>query len=304
MRYRELKCSLSKEIAEDFTNFLDILQTEGYYEILFDSYQPKKENEGILRENTTINVYLSENDLEKELKIYIFLKTQGKDFFIESRIVETKEFEEAYKEFYKPFVIGKKFVVIPTWEKDSQQAKNLLETFPNSLPLYMNPGLAFGTGHHETTQLMLSQMTKILKPNMKVLDIGTGSGILSIGAALLEASFILAIDIDPNAIKATQYNWSENHFSNKINFLLKEGSFDHSEIYKYNYDLVLANITYAVISQNIKHIAEISSKIFLFSGIILEKKQEFLELLSKHIEGELSYFDELNEWIILEWNRK
>lgn len=303
MRYKELKCNVSKEIAEVFTDFLDSIQPEGYYEVLFDSSLPKKEGEGIIRDDTNINVYLGEDDLEKELKIHIFLKTKIYDFFIESRVVETREFEEAYKEFYKPFAVGEKFVLIPTWEKDSEQGRELLKGLKDSIPLYMNPGLAFGTGHHETTKLMLSRMPNLIKPGMDILDMGTGSGILSIGAGLLGAKFILAIDIDPNAVRASEYNWSENQFPAETQFFLKEGGFDHPEIENYSFDLVLANITYAVISQNIERIAKIKSKHFLFSGIISEREKDSLDLFAKYIPGELLFLKEFNEWLVIEWKR-
>lgn len=303
MRYSELKCNLPKDIAEDFTEFLEVLQPEGYYEVLFDSSIPRKEGAGIIRDDTNINVYLGETDLEKELQIRIFLSAHSKDCFIESRVVETREFEEAYKEFYKPFSVGEKFVLIPTWEKDSEQGKKLLTELPDSIPLYMNPGLAFGTGHHETTKLMLSRMPAIIKSGMKILDMGTGSGILSIGAALLKVDSILAIDIDPNAVRATEYNWSENHFSHNIKFQVIEGGFDHPSIQDFDFDLVLANITYAVISQNIERIAKIRTRHFLFSGIISEREQDSIELFKKYIPGKLLFSQEFNEWMILEWIR-
>ena len=148
MKYLELKINLPKDISEEFTEFLDSLSVEGYYEILFDSTLPRPASGEILRDDTNIQVYLGETDTEKELKIYIYLKARAAgNSFIESRIVETKEFEEAYKEFYKPFQIGDHYWIIPTWEKDSELSKKVHEE-SNNVILYMNPGLAFGTGHH------------------------------------------------------------------------------------------------------------------------------------------------------------
>ncbi|MBK8396984.1 MAG: 50S ribosomal protein L11 methyltransferase [Leptospiraceae bacterium] len=303
MKYLELKVNLPKEISEEFTDFLDSISVEGYYEILFDSTLPRPASGEILRDDTNIQVYLGETDTEKELKILIYLKTfaSGKSF-LESRIVETKEFEEAYKEFYKPFQIGEHYWIIPTWEKESELSKKvLLEN--NNIILYMNPGLAFGTGHHETTKLMIARIEKIVKPGMSILDMGTGSGILSIAAAYKKVNEILAIDIDPNAVRATEFNWAENQFPSPVNFSVFEGGFDHPEISKKSYDLMLGNITYAVISQNIESIKKINTNRFLFSGLIIEKKEASIKLFTEHLGGKLSYEEQFNDWIILEWER-
>lgn len=303
MKYRELKCNLPKEISEEFLNFLEEIQTEGHYEILFDSEQKRLPGSPIISENTNIHVYLEENEIDKEIKIRIFLKLQASEnSFVESRIVETREFEEAYKEFYKPFCVGKKFVIIPSWEKNSQEAQRVLQSIPSSIPLYMNPGLAFGTGHHETTKLMLERIIEIFPQDMNILDLGCGSGILSIACGLLGARNIIAVDIDPNAIKASLHNISENQFSN-TKFEIIEGGFDHPIIFRSSYDLVLANITFSVITQNLSYLVRMNANRFLFSGITSEKQKEFLQLLEKNMKGKIVYQKAFNEWIILDWKR-
>ncbi|MBP7281009.1 MAG: 50S ribosomal protein L11 methyltransferase [Leptospiraceae bacterium] len=303
MRYLELKINLPKDISEEFTEFLDSLSVEGYYEILFDSTLPRPASGEILRDDTNIQVYLGESDTEKEIKIIIYLKTfaSGKSF-VESRIVETKEFEEAYKEFYKPFQIGEHYWIIPTWEKESELSKKVLEE-KNNVILYMNPGLAFGTGHHETTKLMISRIEKIVKEGMSILDMGTGSGILSIAAGYKKVKDILAIDIDPNAVRATEFNWAENQFPNPVDFKILEGGFDHPDVTQKSYDLMLGNITYAVISQNIEYIKRIKTNRFLFSGLIIEKKEDSIRLFKDKLGGNLVYEEQFNDWIILEWER-
>jgi ribosomal protein L11 methyltransferase len=302
MKYIELKTNILKDFADEFIEFLDELQVEGYYEVLFDSSLPRPKDGSILRDDTNINIYLGEEDKEKELKILIFLKLKtNNNYFVESRVVETREFEEAYKEFYKPFKIGNKFCIIPIWEKESEEAKNIMSS--ESINLFMNPGLAFGTGHHETTKLMLSRMSLLIKQGMSILDMGTGSGILSIGAGLLGAKKIIAIDIDPNAVRATEFNWKENDCK-ETEISILEGGFDSSEIFQFSYDLVLANITYAVISQNIKNITKIKTKRFLFSGIISEKKEESYNLFSSYLGGNLIYNESMDGWEIIEWARE
>lgn len=303
MKYLELKVNLPKDISDEFTEFLDSLAVEGYYEILFDSTLPRPASGEILRDDTNIHVYLGEEDLEKEMKIYIYLKAKAGDkSFIESRFVETKEFEEAYKEFYKPFQIGEHFWIVPTWEKETDFTKSLIDG-QNNIILYMNPGLAFGTGHHETTKLMIARIDKIVTEGMSILDMGTGSGILSIAAAYKKAKEILAIDIDPNAVRATEFNWKENTFPVNTQFSVTEGGFDHPSIGDKHFDLLLGNITYAVISQNIEWIRKINTNRFLFSGLIIERKNDSIKLFQEKLGGRLVYEEQLNDWIIIEWER-
>lgn len=299
MNYKELKINLPKEITDEFNQFLDELEVEGYYEILFDSSLPKLNNQ-ILRDDTNIKVYIQDIDILKEVKIQIYLKVKAGDkFFIESRQIETKEYEEAYKEFYKPFQIGKNFWIVPVWEKNSSE----IEKDSSNQILYMNPGLAFGTGHHETTKLMLSRIQELDVKNKSILDLGCGSGILSIGAARLGADKIYALDIDSNATRATEFNFNENHFKQNLNLKIIHGGIDSESIFDTEFDLVLANITYAVISQNIESIKKIKSNHFLFSGLIIERKADSLNLFQKHLGGNLVFEEQFNDWLVLEWKR-
>lgn len=313
MEYIEIKISIDKDFSEDLNSFLDELQVPGYYEVLFDSSQPKEE-ESILRTNTNIKAFLNTEDSDKELKIHIFLKSLCPDSHsIEVRRIETREYEEAYKEYYKPFPLGD-FWVIPIWERENPEVRDLLT--PSSIPLYLNPGVAFGTGHHETTQLILERLPHLFGDNSNassqeekpltgktILDLGTGSGILSLACGLLGARSIYSVDIDPNAVQAALSNWKENAYPQTCEFSADEGGLDHPKIFSSSYDLVLANITFAVLSQNIHHIAKVQSSLFLFSGIITERKEEFLELLKNHIPGHLVNIEDRNGWERIEWMR-
>lgn len=295
MKYKEIKISIPKDICENFTDFLDSINISNYYEVLYDSESRKSYQPQILQENTSLYIYLEETDLQNELKILIFLKSIVPDhYFSEQRIVEPKEFENSFKEHYKPFNIGT-FWIIPIWEK-----KSFLPP-PNTKPIYLNPGMAFGTGQHETTKLMLRRIQDIVRKEWKVLDMGVGSGILSIASGLLGASEIVSIDIDPNAIKASNYNIQENFIDLTDKFLLKEGSFDHPILSNRHFDIVLANITFSVISKNIALIRQLNSSIFLFSGVLLEKKEDLISLLKDQLQGKVTFEDTFNEWIVLEW---
>ncbi|WP_411823229.1 50S ribosomal protein L11 methyltransferase [Leptospira sp. 'Mane'] len=308
MEYRELKVNLPKEGSDSLYELLDSLSVAGYYEILFDGDAPKEPNQdGILKENTNIRIYLDKDDIEKELKIIIFLKINFlESASYESREIETRDYEEAYKEFYKPFSLGKKLWIIPTWEKDSPITKALWEP-TGGIPLFINPGVAFGTGHHETTKLILERLDTIKETENRFFksacDLGTGSGILSIGLGKLGVDRIFALDIDPNAVKAAWSNWQENDFGRKIQFTVEESGLSNPNLNGFEYELAIANITFAVLSQNIRALAEIKASRFIFSGIITEKKDAFVELLKSYLPGKMLFEQEWNEWWVLDWVR-
>lgn len=297
MKYKEIKVNLPKEIAEDFENFLGEINVLGHYEILFDPTLKKQEI--IISDYTNIRIYLQEDNLNDEIRILIFLHAKAPgDNFIETRVIETTEYMTSYLEYYKPFAAGEKIWVIPIWDKEKTDLKA-----SNMLPLFINPGLAFGTGHHETTKLMIARMETLIQKGDRILDCGCGSGILSIAAGRLGATEIVAFDIDPNAVDSSKYNWEQNDFDDKTTITLHESSFDLPILKNEEFSLAVINITYAIISANIHNIAQLNTKHYLFSGIIQEKKEELLDLLEKMVGGELVFQEQMNDWVILEWKK-
>ncbi|HET8932150.1 MAG TPA: 50S ribosomal protein L11 methyltransferase [Polyangiales bacterium] len=136
---------------------------------------------------------------------------------------------DGWKAYFKPLRVGERFVVRPSWEPYEAQPKDLVIT--------LDPGQAFGTGTHETTQLLLGALSGHVQEGMRVLDVGTGSGILAIGACLLGASHVTAIDTDPLAVSATLENAEANGVSARI-----AASDTKVEAIAEAFPLVLANI--------------------------------------------------------------
>ncbi|MBQ2700271.1 MAG: 50S ribosomal protein L11 methyltransferase [Clostridia bacterium] len=189
---------------------------------------------------------------------------------VTSNQVKDEDWSQVWKKFYKPFRAGRSLVVNPSWETyDAQPGDKIIE---------IDPGMAFGTGTHETTGMCLGLLDDYMTPGMRVIDLGTGSGILAIGAALLGAKDVLAIDIDPTAVKVAQENVAINGLSDNIQVM--EGNLlDHVEQVC---DLCVANIIADVIcmvSEPVRsHITP--GGLFICSGIIKEREQDVVNALN------------------------
>lgn len=185
--------------------------------------------------------------------------------------IKEEDWAEAWKQYFKPERIGK-IVIKPSWEGYIPS--------DNEIIIELDPGMAFGTGTHPTTRLCLNLLQEIITPQTKMLDVGTGSGILALAGAKLGAAKITAMDIDPVAVKVTLDNVKRNRMEGLI------------EVYESNllnrrldskFNLVVANIisnTIIEISSQLKKVLE-SGGLFLASGIIEERFDEVLDCLTK-----------------------
>ena len=131
------------------------------------------------------------------------------------RLIKDENWMAAWKDQYKPLQIGKQLMIIPAW---------LENKFPGKLPILINPGMAFGTGTHPTTQLCLEMIEDFIQPGQTMFDIGCGSGILSIAAIRLGAERIIAVDIDPASVASTQENCALNKIESQVE--IAQGSAD------------------------------------------------------------------------------
>ncbi|GGJ09340.1 ribosomal protein L11 methyltransferase [Alicyclobacillus cellulosilyticus] len=118
-------------------------------------------------------------------------------------LVDESSWENAWKEHYRAMAVGRRLAVVPRWEASSRP-------YPDRMPIFMEPGMAFGTGTHATTKLCLEALEEAVQPGDEVADVGCGTGILSIAAAKLGARRVVAIDIDPVAVKVAKDNVADN----------------------------------------------------------------------------------------------
>ncbi len=159
------------------------------------------------------------------------------------RKLEDQDWANAWKAHYRPFRIGNKIWIQPSWIGIEEATDGDDSLQPDDVVLTLDPGMAFGTGLHPTTQMCMRALEAIVRPGMTVLDVGTGSGILAIAAAKLGAERLLAFDTDPLAVKATQENTEQNGVAEQIS--LFEGKLD--QVDEKGWDVVMVNILAPVI---------------------------------------------------------
>ena len=196
--------------------------------------------------------------------------------FFDWSVIEEQDWLESWKKYWAPELVGNNLLILPCWI-------NIDDKFENKKIVKIDPGAAFGTGSHPSTSLCLEKMENLCLSNKKVLDIGSGSGILSVTARCLGANEICAIDNDYLAIKSTQSNFELN-FGNSYNLKTYLGSFNEV-ISKYSFtkfDYIFCNILAEVIKELIPNIINYLSNNgnVIFSGILNSQKDEIIEILN------------------------
>jgi ribosomal protein L11 methyltransferase len=185
----------------------------------------------------------------------------------EYKLVADEDWAEAWKAHYHALRVGKRLLIRPRWIQ--------MEEMPDDIVIALDPGMAFGTGTHPSTQLCLEAIESLTQPGTQVLDMGTGSGILAIAAVKLGAAHVLAIDIDPVAVQVAQENAAENGVADKIT--AQTGSLESVTGSARRFDLVVVNIIARVIIQMCqKHLGDTvrPGGRAIFSGIIHEQVEE------------------------------
>ena len=160
------------------------------------------------RSVAAVSIYLSENVEESLVFIEDRLSERGLQCVVESAVIREEDWANQWKQFYKPLHIGKHLLVLPPWES--------CEIREDDVVIVMDPGQAFGTGTHETTRLCLSMIEKHISAGDSMLDVGTGSGILTIAGIKLGAASSHAYDLDPTAVRVAKENMVVNGVADKV----------------------------------------------------------------------------------------
>ena len=209
----------------------------------------------------------------------------GEFFKIETTTIQDSDWENSWKDYFDILNIGEKFVIVPTWrEYENEEDKYVIN---------IDPGMAFGTGGHETTSLCIKNLEKYVKPHDNVIDVGCGSGILSIAASYLTNGSLKAVDLDKLAVDVSRENFALNNLENRIE--VEEASLLTKETKKY--DVIVANILAHIIELMLEDAYKLleDGGYFITSGIIKDKKDELLE---KMLERGFKLVEETsdNEW--------
>lgn len=268
--------------SKDFEEFLE--NKTGNWDYIDDDLMNLKNCE------TSVTVYLPDNSQGKEMFDYIKSELERLKSIDENNSFGRLEYEfknvneedwaNNWKQYFKPLCVGNKLLIKPSWEDVPENENRII--------LEIDPASSFGTGQHNTTQLCLQLLEENISGGEKVLDLGCGSGILSIGAILLGASYCTAVDIDSNSVKIARENAEKNNIpTSKYSAYCGNVITDNSlvETIGTGYDIIVANIVADVLIG----MSDIFSKflkesgILIMSGIIIERKDEVIEA----VEGQV-----------------
>lgn len=248
---------------EDYSALEEETLEIAHIDLIEQSLLEKDRTKGI------IHVYVNpqENPLEAVSFIKERLKSENISFEITIADCKTEDWVNNWKQYFHPMPIGKKLLIRPTWEDEyDPQGRTVL---------HIEPGLAFGTGSHPTTKLCLETLENYINENSTVLDIGCGSGILSIASLLLGAKSAFGVDIDKLAVKTALENAKENGFEPPV-FKAVNGNLSDKVTGKYN--VIVANIVADIIMDFNKEVGHFLDKdgVYITGGIIDSRKDEVI----------------------------
>lgn len=272
---------LEIEDEKDFKDFLE--NNKQYWDYVDDDLIKEKEGE------TEVIAYVSDNAAGHEMLMAIRntvaeLKQLDEDgefgrLEIEINNMCEEDWANNWKKYFHPLNVGEKILIEPEWEETENPEGRVVFS--------VNPGMSFGTGSHYTTQLCIENLEKFINNDTKVLDLGCGSGILSIISLLLGAKSAFAVDIDPNAVDIAYQNAERNNID-KSKYTVKAGDIItntalQEEIAKDKYDVVVANIVADVIIALAPKAKEYMKDggVFITSGIIEDRIDDVKEALEK-----------------------
>lgn len=246
---------------EDPRDILELSKSEGKWDYV-DPSLLDLDCDGI-----TIKAYFSESeDLEDKIQ-YIRDKINTNPMFnkeenlVSISLVDDNDWAESWKKYYKPIRIGEKIIIKPSWET--------YELEQNDIMIELDPGMAFGTGTHETTAMCTEALEKYLKSRDVVYDIGCGSGILSIVAAKLGAEKVIGVDLDELCIKVS----NENIVLNKVDDIVEIRQGNLLDVVEEKANIIVSNIIAEIIAEMTKDLRDYlkDDGMFITSGIIVEK---------------------------------
>ena len=246
-----------------------------------------------------VRAYLPVDGKEEEVRQRIaeglwHLSSLGQQFVgeLQTRVVNEEDWANAWKDYYHVTHIGRRLLIRPSWRDYTPKDDEVV--------IELDPGMAFGTGLHPTTRMCLEQVEQRTRPGMRVLDVGTGSGILALAAAKLGAASVHCIDNSSVAVESAIANAAVNHLSERITVVLGELDEAGAARMAGQFDLVLANIIARVIGSIAPYLAQVLAPggLLIASGIIEERRHEAEQPL---LDAGLRLVDQvmIDDWVTL-----
>ncbi len=227
------------------------------------------------RSKATVHIYISPEESPAEAVAFLSERynAEGIKHEIDLSVCRNQDWENNWKEYFKPMVVGEKLLIRPVWDNDyDPQGRTVLD---------IEPGLAFGSGGHDTTRLCLETLEKHISTETELLDIGCGSGILGVAGLLLGAKSATGVDIDELAVKTARENGKMNGFE-EPKFTVFQGNLTDKVSGKY--DVVVANIVADIIVMFTKDVGNFLKEdgLYITSGIIDTRESDVLEAFEKY----------------------
>lgn len=297
MDWTEIKITVN---AYDVDRAGDIAHMAVPYGIYIEDYRTLEEeawqiaridliDEDLLAKDRTkgiVHIYISpeENPAEAVSFLSERLNAEGIAHELDEAVCKNADWENNWKKYFKPMPVGKRLLIRPIWEQEFDAG--------NRAVLHLEPGLAFGSGTHDTTRLCLESIENYAENGKTMLDIGCGSGILSVAGLLLGADSAVGVDIDALAVKTAKENGETNGFC-EPQFTVLQGSMTDKVSGKF--DIIAANIVADIIvmlCENVKNYMN-PDAVFITSGIIVPREDDVvaafekngLEIIARHESG-------------------
>jgi ribosomal protein L11 methyltransferase len=301
MKWIEIKLRVDGEAAEAVA---ELLQRYGHQGVSVEQegIMPDSWDEGEVppAEHLIVRAYIAEDEhientksqLETALGHMNMLYPMPEPVY---SVVDETDWAEAWKVHYHPIRIGRNILIRPLWAEVEPQS--------NDIEVALDPGMAFGTGTHPSTQLCLESLEDLVKPDMRVLDLGCGSGILAIAAAKLGAASVYGVDIDPTAVNITLENAAANHVADRIT--AETGSLHTALKHANPFDLAVVNILARIIIDMCEH--GLGKTIrpggkAIFSGIIEDQAADVEDAL-RRTGLNPQQRRQHNDWVVIEAER-
>lgn len=249
--------------VEDYSDLEEQVQEIAHVDLIEQELLDKP------RDQVIVHLYLAPDEAPGEVLALLGQRLEAADipYTLDTAGVEQEDWRNAWKKYYHASTVGRRLAIVPSWEE--------FET--DRIVLKMDPGMAFGTGTHETTSLCLETLDEHIRGGERVLDIGCGSGILAIAALKLGAASAEGVDIDPMCVRTSGENAALNGIGEEFKVLVG----DLSDKASGQYDVIVANIVAAAIKSLSPALPPLMKQdsLFVASGIIDTRKDEVIEAI-------------------------